>query len=152
MTKDITADFSFTDGSAVNGQSAYKALGDAAFEAECQLEKEQQDLERSITDIVEVEVILCSLLSLMSSFLFATCWVLLNRVKNNLALHLQMKQIQEKIKHFEEVELQTEKEWLQLRHMKDLFFADQLAFLQHRARATPPEGGERGRTKTSDVT
>ena len=67
-------------------------------------------------------------------------------------IHLQMKKIQEKIKHFEEVELQMEKEWLQLRYMKDLFFADQLAFLQHKARATPPEGSERGKIKTCDVT
>ena len=44
----------------------------------------------------------------------------------------QMKEIQEKIVHFEALELLLEKEQLQLRRMKDLLFADQLNLLRHK--------------------
>lgn len=66
----------------------------------------------------------------------------------------QMKEIQEKIEKFEEVELQMEKEWLQLRHMKDLFFADQLALVQHTApsSSTSPENGGIEMKTNDDVT
>ncbi|KAK9129169.1 hypothetical protein Sjap_009656 [Stephania japonica] len=47
-------------------------------------------------------------------------------------MQLQMKEIQDKIVHFEEVELQIEKERHQLQHMKNLLFADQLALLFQR--------------------
>lgn len=67
-------------------------------------------------------------------------------------LHVQLKTIQEKIQHFEELELQMEKEWLQVRYMKDLFFADQLALVQHKARGMSPAIGEGEKTKTSDIT
>lgn len=51
---------------------ADKILHEAVSEAESQLEKEQQDVERSITDIVELQVILCSLPPLNLSLLFST--------------------------------------------------------------------------------
>lgn len=63
-----------------------------------------------------------------------------------------MKEIQSKIVHFEEVELQMEKEWHQLQHMKNLFFADQLAFLFNRT--TPSQNEERlekGTAKTAEI-
>ncbi|XP_020252012.1 SWI/SNF complex subunit SWI3B, partial [Asparagus officinalis] len=106
------------DDSTLKGQSFDKVLSEAAFEAETQLEKEQQYVEQSITDIVEA----------------------------------QMKTIKEKIEHFEDVELQVEKEWLQLRHMKDLFFADRLALLQHKARLTQSTVVEKDKNKTSGAT
>lgn len=49
-------------------------------------------------------------------------------------IRLQMKDIRDKIAHFEEVELQMERERLQLRYMKDLLFADQSTISQHKAR------------------
>ncbi|MQL69995.1 hypothetical protein Taro_002303 [Colocasia esculenta] len=82
-----------------------KGHRDAAAEARAQLEKEQQDMEESLSHIVGV----------------------------------QMKEIQEKIVHFEELELLMEKEWLQLQHMKNLLFADQLNLLQQRSKLKPPD-------------
>lgn len=49
-------------------------------------------------------------------------------------VEVEMKEIQEKIMEFENLELQMEKERQQLRYMKDLFFADQLGFMQHKLR------------------
>lgn len=56
---------------------------------------------------------------------------------------VQMKEIQDKIVHFEELELLLEKERLQLRHMKDLLFADQLAIMQHKMQLLS-KGNEKG--------
>ncbi|KAF5189619.1 switch subunit [Thalictrum thalictroides] len=67
----------------------------AVVEAQAHIQKEEQDLEKSIADIVEV----------------------------------QMKELEDKIVHFEELELQMEKEWKQLHYMKNLLFSDQLALL-----------------------
>lgn len=65
-----------------------------------------------------------------------------------------MKEIQDKIVHFEALESLLEKEWRQLHYMKDSLFNDQLAILQHqnRAKFTAIEDrtGHKFRT-TSDV-
>ncbi|KAK9270353.1 hypothetical protein L1049_025932 [Liquidambar formosana] len=53
---------------------------------------------------------------------------------------VQMKEIQEKIIHFEEFEIQMEKEWKQLQQVKSLLFADQLSLLFHKTAA--PKSGE----------
>lgn len=39
---------------------------------------------------------------------------------------VQIKEIEEKISEFEEIESQTEKEWQQLQQLQNLLFADQL--------------------------
>ncbi|URD91701.1 SWIRM domain [Musa troglodytarum] len=58
-------------------------------------------------------------------------------------VQVQMKEIQDKIAHFEELELLLEKERLQLRHMKDILFADQLAIMQHKMQILS-KGNEKG--------
>ncbi|CAL9047958.1 SWI/SNF complex subunit SWI3B isoform X2 [Musa acuminata AAA Group] len=58
-------------------------------------------------------------------------------------VQVQMKEIQDKIVHFEELELLLEKERLQLRHMKDLLFADQLAIMQNKMQLLS-KGNEKG--------
>lgn len=45
---------------------------------------------------------------------------------------VQMKEIQDKIVHFEEFEYQMEKEWEQLQQLKNLLFVDQLTLLFHK--------------------
>ncbi|KAH0461609.1 hypothetical protein IEQ34_009184 [Dendrobium chrysotoxum] len=81
----------------------HQVYKDAADKAQSQLNKEQQDIEQSISGIIEV----------------------------------QMKEIQDKLVHFEELELLMEKERLQLKYMKDLLFADQLTILQQKPRLMP---------------
>ncbi|OVA00684.1 SANT/Myb domain [Macleaya cordata] len=101
-----------------NGDSTLSKSEEAVGEAQALLEKEERDLDRSISGIVEV----------------------------------QMKEIQEKIVRFEEVELQMEKEWHQLQHMKNLLFADQMAFLFHRTTPLTNEASiEKGSVKTTDI-
>ncbi|RVW50926.1 SWI/SNF complex subunit SWI3B [Vitis vinifera] len=53
---------------------------------------------------------------------------------------VQMKEIRDKIVHFEEFELHMEKEWQQLQQMKNLLFVDQLTLLFQKAAA--PKTGE----------
>lgn len=60
-----------------------------------------------------------------------------------------MKEIQDKIVHFEELDYLLEKERLQLRHMKDLLFEDQLTYLEHNARPMV-KGVEGQNTKPSN--
>lgn len=60
-----------------------------------------------------------------------------------------MKEIQDKIVHFEELEYLLEKERLQLRHMKDLLFEDQLTYLEHNA-GPMSKGVEGQNTKPSN--
>ncbi|KAH7523369.1 hypothetical protein FEM48_Zijuj06G0003500 [Ziziphus jujuba var. spinosa] len=48
---------------------------------------------------------------------------------------VQMKEIQDKIVHFEALDLQMEKEWRQLEQMKNMLFVDQLTFLFHKSSA-----------------
>ncbi|CAA6670201.1 unnamed protein product [Spirodela intermedia] len=60
-----------------------------------------------------------------------------------LALAMQMKEMLEKIIHFEELELLMEREWLQLQHLKTLLFVDQLNFLQQRSRPKSKMVGRR---------
>ncbi|XP_047327914.1 SWI/SNF complex subunit SWI3B [Impatiens glandulifera] len=50
--------------------------------------------------------------------------------------NVQMKEIQEKILKFEEVDLQMEKEWQQLHQMKNLLFADQLTLIFNKPATT----------------
>ncbi|KAK3014331.1 hypothetical protein RJ639_008924 [Escallonia herrerae] len=83
-----------------------KSLERACTDARLQLEKEEQDLERAISDIAEV----------------------------------QTKEIRDKIVHFEELELETEREWQQLQKMQNLLFVDQLTLLFHKTAA--PKSGE----------
>jgi SWI/SNF related-matrix-associated actin-dependent regulator of chromatin subfamily C len=52
---------------------------------------------------------------------------------------MQMKEIHDKLVHFEKLDLQMEKEWQQLEQMKNLLFVDQLALLFHRSSAQKPE-------------
>ncbi|GMY28985.1 SWI/SNF complex subunit SWI3B [Fagus crenata] len=52
---------------------------------------------------------------------------------------VQMKEIHDKLVHFEKLDLQMEKEWQQLEQMKNLLFVDQLALLFHRSSAQKPE-------------
>ncbi|KAF8406747.1 hypothetical protein HHK36_008839 [Tetracentron sinense] len=89
-----------------NGDTIMNALDGAVVEAQVLFEKEERDVERSISGIIEV----------------------------------QMKEIQDKIVHFEELELHMEKEWQQLQHAKNLLFVDQLTLLHHRT--TPLNIGE----------
>ncbi|KAI3757038.1 hypothetical protein L6452_04571 [Arctium lappa] len=86
------------DSITINGKSNTNSLEGAYLEAKLQLEKEEQDLERTISDIAEV----------------------------------QAKNIHDKIVRFEELELQMEREWQQLRQMQNLLFADQLTLLFHK--------------------
>lgn len=53
---------------------------------------------------------------------------------------LQMKEIQDKIVRFEELDLQMEKEWQQLEQMKNLLFVDQVSVLSHKS--STPKAGE----------
>ncbi|KAF3325102.1 SWI/SNF complex subunit SWI3B [Carex littledalei] len=76
------------------------AVNDPIATAQVEIEKEQQDLEQSISDIIEV----------------------------------QMKEMQEKIVRFEEMESIMERERLQVQYLKDLLLADQLAVAQHQHR------------------
>lgn len=64
-------------------------------------------------------------------------------------VQVQMKEIQDKIVHFEELEYLLEKERLQLRHMKDLLFEDQLTYLEHNA-GPMSKGVEGQNTKPSN--
>ncbi|XP_039002582.1 SWI/SNF complex subunit SWI3B [Hibiscus syriacus] len=75
-----------------NGDANQNALERAYADAKSQLDKEEQDIERAITEITEV----------------------------------QMKEIQDKILRFEEMDLLMEKERQQLESMKHLLFIDQL--------------------------
>ncbi|XP_042511950.1 SWI/SNF complex subunit SWI3B [Macadamia integrifolia] len=81
-----------------NGGNIKDTLQHAILEAQVLLDKEEKDVEQSISGTVEV----------------------------------QMKEIQDKTAHFEEVELQMEKEWQQLQHLKSLLFVDQQNLLHQR--------------------
>ncbi|KAI3921915.1 hypothetical protein MKX01_005604 [Papaver californicum] len=93
----LPAETGVLSGATDNGNSTLSKLEVAVSDAAdtSTLKKEEQNPEKSISDIVEV----------------------------------QMKEMQDKIVHFEEMELHMEKEWHQLQDMKNQFFADQLAFL-----------------------
>lgn len=68
---------------------------------------------------------------------------LLGVFTESLCTNLQMKEIQDKILHFEDMELLLEKERLQLQYMRDLLFADQLAVKQHKIQlASKTNAGE----------
>lgn len=99
----------------------------ASAEAQSQLNKEHQDIEQSISGIVDVQVLI---IPQLLRYLIIPFNILYNQAGG----HLQMKEIQDKLVHFEELELLMEKEWQQLKYMKDLLFADQLTFLQQKPR------------------
>lgn len=61
-----------------------------------------------------------------------------------LCIKMQMREIQEKIVRFENMEKQMEKEWLQLHNIRSQLFNDQLNVLQHKA---PLKFAERGEEK-----
>ncbi|PSS31156.1 SWI/SNF complex subunit SWI3B like [Actinidia chinensis var. chinensis] len=89
-----------------NGDTSLKTLEGSLVDVKSQLDKEEQDLERAIFSIAEV----------------------------------QMKEIQDKISHFEEFESQVEREWQQLQQMKNTLFVDQLTLLFNKTPA--PKAGE----------
>ncbi|GFY86329.1 switch subunit 3 [Actinidia rufa] len=89
-----------------NGDTSLKTLEGSLLDVKSQLDKEEQDLERAIFSIAEV----------------------------------QMKEIQDKISHFEEFESQVEREWQQLQQMKNTLFVDQLTLLFNKTPA--PKAGE----------
>ncbi|OMP11549.1 hypothetical protein CCACVL1_00449 [Corchorus capsularis] len=88
-----------------NGDTNINSLERECADVNSLLDKEERDIERAISGIVEV----------------------------------QMKEIQDKILHFEEMDLQMEKEWQQLEAMKNLYFVDQLNFLFRRRHALKSE-------------
>lgn len=96
----------FTSDRRESASATLNTSEEGVAEAQTDVQKEYQDLENSITNIVEV----------------------------------QMKELEDKILHFEEVELQMEKEWKQLSYMKHLLFTDQLNILFQKA--TPSATGE----------
>ncbi|XP_078438265.1 switch subunit 3 isoform X2 [Wolffia australiana] len=55
---------------------------------------------------------------------------------------VQMKRMLEKIIHFENLELLMEREWLQLEHLRNLLFVDQLNLMQQRSRSKLDDGGK----------
>ncbi|KAL8233149.1 hypothetical protein R6Q57_002927 [Mikania cordata] len=86
------------DSLTTNGKSNANSLEGTYLEAKMQLEKEEHELERTISNIVEV----------------------------------QAKDIHDKLVHFEELELQMEREWHQLKQMQNQLFADQLTLFFHK--------------------
>lgn len=87
-----------------SGIAANGNIGDAAdaalVEAQSQLDKEDDDLERALSGIA-----------------------------------VQIKKIQDKVVHFEDVDLQLEKKCQQLQQLKNFLFVDQLTLMFHRAAA-----------------
>ncbi|KAL5698718.1 hypothetical protein ACHQM5_029713 [Ranunculus cassubicifolius] len=81
-------------------------LEDGVVEAEVHIQKEEEDMEKAITNISQV----------------------------------QMKELEDKIVHFEQAEMEMEKEWKQLQYMKSLLFTDQLTLLFQKG--TPSKMGE----------
>ncbi|KAF9615105.1 hypothetical protein IFM89_021676 [Coptis chinensis] len=102
--------------SGANGSDDMNRLVEAVAEAQEQIQKEEQDIQRSITDILGV----------------------------------QMKDLQDKIFQFEEIELQVEKEWEQLQLMKNLLFADELSLLFKRPTRLPSSGDSTNSSKPED--
>ncbi|XP_076918095.1 SWI/SNF complex subunit SWI3B-like [Bidens hawaiensis] len=92
------ADAKNHDSVTTNGKINAISPEEAYLEAKLQLEKEEQELERSISNIVEV----------------------------------QAKAIHDKLVHFEELELQMEREWQQIKLMQNQLFADQLTLSLHK--------------------
>ncbi|KAL5976923.1 hypothetical protein ACLOJK_021260 [Asimina triloba] len=102
---------------AANGHSFTRDVEQAALDAWALLQKEEQDVERSLSSIIEI----------------------------------QMKEIQEKISHFESLDMQLEKEQMHLQHMKNLLFTDQLNILQHRAPMRFGDGKDKEKFKSLDA-
>lgn len=97
-----------------NGETTLNALEGALMDANSVLEKEELDLERAVSDTVEV----------------------------------QLKEIHDKIVHFEELDLLMEKERQQLEQMKSTLFVDQLSLLLHKNAASKNGEGAREILKT----
>ncbi|KAG5073773.1 hypothetical protein JHK82_055143 [Glycine max] len=92
--------------SALAGLEVAQAAAQAALTTLSELEKEELDVEKAISEIIEV----------------------------------QMKNIQDKLVHFEDLDLLMEKEGQQMEQMKNMFFLDQLTLLFHKSSA--PKTGE----------
>ncbi|XP_010530262.1 PREDICTED: SWI/SNF complex subunit SWI3B [Tarenaya hassleriana] len=90
---------------ALNGETTGHDSGRALSNAKSLLEKEEDELERAIKEIVEVK----------------------------------MKNIRDRIIHFENLDLKMEKSRKQLEHMKNLLFADQLNIFFHTRRTRKTE-------------
>ncbi|XP_057436813.1 SWI/SNF complex subunit SWI3B [Lotus japonicus] len=93
-------------GVASNGGNNSDSLQGARLNASLQLEKDESDVEKAISEIIEV----------------------------------QMKNIQDKLVHFEDLDLLMEKERQQLEQTKNMFFLDQLTLLFQKPSA--PKTGE----------
>ncbi|KAL9312499.1 hypothetical protein ACSQ67_017951 [Phaseolus vulgaris] len=91
---------------AFNGGNTSDSFQGSRLHAHIQLEKEELDVEKGISEIIEV----------------------------------QMKNIHGKLVHFEDLDLQIEKESQQLEQMKNMFFLDQLTLLFNKSSA--PKTGE----------
>ncbi|KAG5087388.1 hypothetical protein JHK82_054785 [Glycine max] len=89
-----------------NGGNTSDSFQGSRLHANIQLEKEELDVEKAISEIIEV----------------------------------QMKNIQDKLVHFEDLDLLMEKEGQQMEQMKNMFFLDQLTLLFHKSSA--PKTGE----------
>ncbi|XP_014498604.1 SWI/SNF complex subunit SWI3B [Vigna radiata var. radiata] len=89
-----------------NGSNTSDSFQGSRLHAHIQLEKEELDVEKGISEIIEV----------------------------------QMKSIQDKLVHFEDLDLLMEKERQQLEQMKNMFFLDQLTLLFNKPSA--PKAGE----------
>ncbi|KAJ1427430.1 Winged helix-like DNA-binding domain superfamily [Sesbania bispinosa] len=93
-------------GVASNGDNTSDSFQRSLLHANTQLEKEESDVEKAISEIIDV----------------------------------QMKNILDKLVHFEDSDLLMEKESQQLEQMKNMFFLDQLTLLFHKSSA--PKTGE----------
>ncbi|KAK7351831.1 hypothetical protein VNO77_11557 [Canavalia gladiata] len=102
-------------GVASNGGNTSDSFQGSRLHANIKLEKEELDVEKAISDIIEI----------------------------------QMKNIQDKLLHFEDSDLLMEKECQQLEQIKNMFFLDQLTLLFHKTSA--PKTGEcpEGNVKTN---
>lgn len=89
-----------------NGGNTSDSFQGSRLHANIQLEKEELDVEKGISEIIKV----------------------------------QMKNIQDKLLHFEDLDLLMEKESQQLEQIKSMFFLDQLTLLFHKSSA--PKSGE----------
>lgn len=93
-------------------------------------------MERAVSQIIGTQV--CNV-PLFISF----CWPF-----HTMTVYvIQMKAIQDKFVHFEELDLQIEKERQQLEQMKNLLFADQLTLLFQRSAAKKTGEGNDGDTR-----
>lgn len=116
-----------------------KDIERAIVEARPQLEKEALDLERAVSDVA-IEVYSHMKFSAKYSQVLLTSSINFLNVLHVCFRVVQTKEVEERIAHFEECDLQMEKEWQQLMQLKNLIFIDQLTLLLNKASA--PKTGE----------